>query len=222
MTVFSQILYTQWKWIRFGLAPLVLVAFSLPVFTTGRIDAASVWSGFSFSNEIVINSTMVAPIYPLAAAVTGVVLALSAWFWDHHTGHTYALSLPVSRSSYSVQRMAAGAVLLLLPALGLCVGALLARASVDLPDPLRAYPFGLSFRYYLASLTAFAVFFALAAGTMRTAVAVISVVPALFVLEALFGAFGIELHIMQKILDVTTHWPGPFEVFGGSWMLFDV
>ena len=66
--------------------------------------------------------------------------------------------------------MGAGVVLLMAPVILLWVGSLLAVSMTDIPEGLRAYPTLISFRFLLATLISFAVFFALAAGTMRLAI----------------------------------------------------
>ena len=72
--------------------------------------------------------------------------------------------------------------------------------------------------------------FALAAGTLRTALWILGVFTALAVLggtvpEFLAGTFFPALEgwsFLDWFVDAALGWPGPFEVLTGSWMLVDV
>src|SRR5206468_2756182 len=63
----------------------------------------------------------------------------------------------------------AGAALLAAPVIAVSVGALLATWSATIPAGLQGYPGALAIRFALAVLVAYAVFFAVSAGTARTA-----------------------------------------------------
>jgi hypothetical protein len=169
------------------------------------------------------------PFFPLLAAGIGFTLALSAWNWDHRLGHVYALSLPLTRMEYTLLKMGAGAALCLIPAGALWLGAHVATAAVALPAGLHAYPDQLALRFSLAVLMSYSVLFAMAAGTVKTTVSIISVALALLVI----GTIGSELFVrryellsgdgmVESVLVWLLNAPGPLEVFGGSWSLIDV
>ncbi len=125
--------------------------------------------------------------------------------------------------------MADGAIFLLPAALVFWFGALLAAGSVTLPDGLHAYPTLLAMRFWMAMLLAYAVLFALAAGSVRTILIVVGgVFGGLLVGEVVvrfLDAFVLALEgwsFIRAVLDVLSGWPGPFRVYAGNWMLIDV
>jgi hypothetical protein len=128
-------------------------------------------------------------------------------------------------------KMGAGG-LVLLAVVGLFwIGCHLSVAFVDIPEGLKAYPNAIGFRFLLASLIAYALFFTLASGTMRTVILLLTgLVLLLFLGEVgppLAGEiFRIpslqEFSFLDWILNAALSWPGPFEVYTGNWMLIDV
>jgi hypothetical protein len=230
--MFQQLLYIHWKGVRFGLLPFILMAFGLPLLvvqglTTNSPDPEMV----NLMAERMLRSIgSWTPAFPLLAALTGIVLALSAWSWDHKGDHVYPLSLPLARWHYVLMKMGAGAVLLVLPCFTLWLGALLATSFLDIPEGLRAYPSAVAVRFLITALLLYALLFAMAAGTLRTTIWVLLVfvvllVSAGFVADFLGGTVlpGFQSStLMNWFLDRLLNWPGPFEVITGSWMLVDV
>ncbi|MDH3272441.1 MAG: hypothetical protein OEN56_13975, partial [Gemmatimonadota bacterium] len=169
------------------------------------------------------------PFFPVLAAAIGMTLALSAWNWDHQLNHVYALSLPITRWEYTLQKLLAGATLALIPALGLWLGAHVAVASIELPAGLSAYPNELGVRFFVAIVLAYALLFAMAAGTVRTTVTVLGLALGFVffgsilndVLAGYFDIFG-RVHVVEIVMNWLVQAPGPFEVFTGSWSLIDV
>ncbi len=223
-------LLVHWKQARLLLIPFVVAAFGLPLLLVQGFGATAADQSVSLDAYRMLAAYQVwLPYFPLLAGSIGAVIALTAWNWDHRYGHVYALSLPVARWEYAMLKMGAGAALVLLPAAGLWLGAHLASASVTLPEGLRAYPNHLAFRFFLASLVAYAVFFALASGTIRTTIWIVSAV-----LAVLLGAGLIDTALAYYVpaLDNTrlvfslTGWllraGGPLGVFTGNWALIDV
>jgi hypothetical protein len=223
-------LHMHWKQIRWGLLPFVLGAYVLPLMavqglgTPPGMDSASLEA-----YRLVAGYQVWLPVFPLLAAAVGITLALSAWNWDHQLKHVYALSLPVSRWRYAVVKMVAGATLALLPAGALWIGAHVATAFVDLPAGLHAYPNHLAFRFLVAILLAYAGFFAMAAGTVRTTMWVLSAVIGFLILgnvltDFLAGYFPVfyRVNVVELAFATLMKVPGPLEVFTGNWMLIDV
>jgi hypothetical protein len=134
----------------------------------------------------------------------------------------YALSLPVPRWHYALQRFGAGVLLLAAPALALWLGALLASATATIPPGLQAYPGALAVRFTLALGVAYAVFFAITAGTTRTAGYVLAILGGIVVVQVLAIAAGFEVRLIPFVGDRLLLWPGPLEIFSGRWMLIDV
>jgi hypothetical protein len=226
----KQFLYLHWKSARWAILLFAPVCFALPLLAvrfaqqnTSGIDPNFVAGALLATLQVWV------PLFPLIAGLVGVTLALTAWSWDHGTHHIYALSLPLPRWEYALQKFLAGALLLGIPVLAMYIGALLGVSLIDLPEGLHAYPFSLGGRFLLAALLSYALLFALAAGTVKTTIRLFSG----FVLFLIFGSLAAEFiqsvlgleriytpfHLMDAVL---MRWPGPFHVFGGNWMLIDV
>ena len=139
------------------------------------------------------------------------------------------MSLPLARWEYAMLKMGAGVVLALIPATAMWLGAHLASASVALPEGLHAYPNQLGIRFFLAILMSYALLFAMAAGTTKTTVWIVSGVIAFFIVgDLLNGALAFYFPFFESfnMVEATANWliraGGPFEVFTGNWTLIDV
>jgi len=69
---------------------------------------------------------------------------------------------------------------------------------------------------------AYAVFFAVSAGTARTAGIILGVIGAVIVVQIVASVANVELDLLGKLQVVILNWPGPLAVFTGRWMLVDV
>lgn len=218
--MFHMILFTQWKWSRMAVLAGVLAGFALPLLSVqqaGDPESAG-WEARMLLSAVQSWSVL----YPALAATLALLVALTAWGADHRGRHVYALSLPVPRWHYALQRYGAGLVLLAAPALALWLGAMLAAATASVPAGLQAYPGALALRFALAIAVAYSVFFAITAGTTKTAGYVLSIVAGVVVVQVLASAAGLELNLLPFLGDRLLLWPGPFEIFSGRWMLIDV
>lgn len=231
--MFRQILFLNWMGSRFGLLPFLVVAFALPILSVQGIttDPSIPGSVTVRASQLLDTLQFWTPVFPAFAFALGTVLALLVWNWDHRGEHVYALSLPLARSRYVAMKMGAGALLLLAPVLLFWIGSLLAVSFTEIPEGLRAYPNAIAFRFLLASLIAYSVFFALAAGTMRTAVIILTAWVGLLILGELLppvlgeilGVRAVyDFSLLGWLLHSSMDWPGPFEVYAGNWMLIDV
>lgn len=230
--MFQQLLFVHWKGVRFGLLPFVLLAFGLPLFVVQGLGPAPLDPesfGLTAGSMLRVIRSWV-PLFPLLAALTGVVLALSAWTWDHRREHVYALSLPLARGRYVLMKMAAGVILLAIPCFAFWLGVLLATSSVEIPEGLRAYPSAVAVRFFLTALLLYSLLFAMAAGTLRTTVWILLAIVVLvvsggamanFLGDTLFPGLG-SVDFLEWLLDRLLTWPGPFEVITGNWMFIDV
>lgn len=218
--MFRAILYTQWKWTRLPLLVLVLAAFALPLLSARGANAASRdnW----LIEEMLSSLQSWGLIYPLLAGAVGLILARTTWAADHQGKHIYALSLPVPRWDYVLMRFGAGVILLAAPVLALWAGALVATVATTLPPSLQAYPTILALRFGLAALVAYGVIFAISAGTNKTAGYILAGLAGLVLVQLFLDAVGVETQFLQSLLMKLVLWPGPFEIFTGRWMLFDV
>lgn len=225
--MFRQMLWLHWHAGRWGILPMALAAFALPLisiqaFSGGTMDA--------FQASFLLETQMpLLPLYPLLAGFTGAVLASSAWGWDHTGSHVYAMSLPLPRWRYALAKLGTGGTLALIPVAAFLVGSVLATAVAAIPAGLAAYPLLLSWRFLLAVLFAYALVFALTAGSPRTAAIALGT----FVGVLLLGDLAVSLlaravpalegfQFVEAVVQSLIDWPGPFQVFTGNWMLIDV
>ena len=218
--MFRMILFTQWKWSRLTVLLGVLAAFTLPLLSVQQAGSGdrSAWEARMLLGSVQSWSVL----YPALATAIALMIALAAWSADHRGRHVYALSLPLPRWHYALQRFGAGIVLLAVPALALWLGALLASRTVSIPAGLHTYPGALALRFALALAVAYAVFFAITAGTTRTAGYVLAILGGVVVVQVLASAAGMELNLIPFLGDRLLLWPGPLEIFSGRWMLIDV
>lgn len=226
--MFKSFMFMQWKVSRWPLAILVPLCAGLPILIMRFASKVAEGPYARPAVDMLHGVEIWLPIFPALAMITGITFALAAWFWDHNTNHVYALSLPIERWRYSLYKMGAGALQMCIAVIALLLGCIIATSGVHLPDGVHAYPFSFTFRFLLGALTLYALFFALAAGTIRTTFRLIIAFIVIFVFGSVFvsylnSTFGYDIPTPMGILaDAMYHWPGPFSVFGGSWMFIDV
>ena len=218
--MFQVILYGQWKWSRLIVVVGTIAAFALPIISvqgaTGG-DASPL-----HAQELLRAVQSWGTLYPVLAAALGLLVAIATWAADHRGRHVHALTLPVPRWRYVLLRFGAGTTLLAAPILAVLVGALLATATATIPSGLQGYPIALALRFAVAVLVAFAVFFAISAGTARTAGIILGTMAALVLVQVLASLANIPLNLVDVLQVVILTWPGPLAVFTGRWMLVDV
>ena len=226
--MYRQLLNLHWKTVRWPLAPVILLAFGLPLFSLRIADVVAP-TGTDLPPAMMIHMQGEwAGMFPLLALITGVMIALTAWSWDHQGRHVYALSLPVSRGHYAMIKFAAGMTLLLLPVIALGVGTLGGLATIDVPPELHAYPAAFIARFALAAAVVFAATFAAASSNVRT----VAIILILFIVVVIFGSIVVSflqsaLHDrsivspIEVLYTALARWPGPFNVFGGNWLIID-
>ena len=218
--MFRMVLMTQWKWSRLVLCAATIAAFAVPIISVQFFgDADGRWID---GRRVLQVMRAFGAWYAVLAAAAGLAVAMTAWSADHRGRHIYALTLPIPRWRLVLLRFGAGATLLTLPVVALWAGALLATSSVDIPPGLEALPTALAIRFALASLVAFGIFFAISAGTARTAGWVLGAIGTVFLLAAFGESFGLPDRVMEEIHGLIFSWPIVLEVFYGSWMLIDV
>ena len=218
--MFRQMLYTQWKWSRLLVVAGALTGFSIPLLSVRPLGDPTV-AGSAIALVLATVGTY-GMLYPLLAGGAGLMLALTTWGPDHAGRHVYALTLPLPRWHYALLRFGAGAVLLGGVVAGVLLGSLVAVASVELPAGLRAYPFALTLRFALAAFVAYGAFFAVTAGTNRTAGFILAVIGGLVLAQIMVTAGGSDVNFLVHMVERLFLWPGPLEIFTGRWMLIDV
>lgn len=218
--MFRVILYGQWKWSRLIVVIGTIAAFALPIISVQ--GAAGADASPLHAQELLRTVQSWGTLYPVLAAALGLLVAIATWAADHRGRHVHALTLPVPRWRYVLLRFGAGATLLAGPILAVLVGALLATATATIPSGLQGYPVALALRFAVAVLVAYAVFFAISAGTARTAGIILGTMAALVLVQVLASLANIPLNLVDVFQLVVLNWPGPLAVFTGRWMLVDV
>ncbi len=218
--MFRTLLYTQWKWSRVIVVLGTVAGFTLPILSlqgAGRGDRSPLDAG-----ELLDAVQKWGVLYPVLAAALGLLVALATWAPDHRGRHVHALSLPVPRWRYVLLRFLGGATLLAPPILAVLAGALVATRTATIPAGLQGYPFALALRFALAVIVGYAVFFAVAAGTARTAGIVLGVIGAVILVHVIASAANVDLDLLGRLQVAVLNWPGPLAIFTGRWMLIDV
>ena len=225
----SQMVFLQWKASRWLLLPFVLLCFGLPQVAVRTSAQLSMLDDTTMSGSWLIYALQSwMPIFPVLAAAAGFTAALSAWNWDHKMHHIYALALPIKRSRYATLKLTAGATALVLPTVALLAGAIIAMTTVDMPAGVRGYPVSFTMHFLLAALLAYALGFAMAAGTIRTTVIVMLTLIVFFVFGTIITGYinavsSLDLvSPVDMLTELFVNWAGPFRVFGGEWVLIDV
>ena len=218
--MFRAILYSQWKWSRLIVMLGTVAGFALPIVSLqgaaqadrNPLQAAALLSAVQSWGTL----------YPVLAAALGLLVAIATWAPDHRGRHIHALSLPLPRWRYVLLRFASGVTVLAGPILAVLISALLATSLATIPPGLQGYALALGLRFAMAVLVAYAVFFAVSAGTARTAGIILGVIGAVIVVQIIAGVANVELDLLGKLQLVILNWPGPLAVFTGRWMLVDV
>ena len=218
--MFRKMMAIQWRWTKTAVFIATVVGFLLPVASVKLLSAASDFRGSAAAVVAQMQSFGVA--YTMLAAGAGLAFAVLAWSQDHRMRHTYALSLPIRRSHYAAFRFGAGALFLMIPAAGVLAGSLVALWVARIPAGLHGYPIALALRFLLASGVAFAIFFAIAASTPKTAGMVLGGIALLFFVAGLLPVFSIRYDLLGHVQSVLFSTPGLLAVFSGRWMLIDV
>lgn len=218
--MFRAVLRAQWKWSRLIVTLGAVAGCALPILSLQ--GAARPGRNPLSTQELLTAVQSWGVAYPLLAGALGLLLATATWAPDHRGRHIHALTLPVPRWRFALLRFAAGAAFLGIPALAVLLGAVAATATATLPPGLQGYAWSLGFRFALALLLAYSVFFAISAGTPRTAGAVLGIVAAILLTHVIVGMTGTDTNVLGTIQQLVLSWPGPIAVFAGRWMLVDV
>jgi len=218
--MFRVMLYSQWKWTRLIVALGSVAAFALPLVSVqgaARADSNPLQAG-----ELLQAVQSWGTLYPVLAAALGLLVAIATWAPDHRGRHVHAMSLPLPRWRYVLLRFGAGTTLLAAPVIAVSAGALLATWSATIPAGLQGYPVALAIRFALAVLVAYAVFFAVSAGTARTAGIILGLIGGVILVQIIAGVANVDLDLFGRVQVLVLNWPGPLAIFTGRWMLIDV
>ena len=219
-TVFKQVLIAQWLWARLALAVLAVLGFAVPlvsVFYGANLDGAEQ----ARVGEWLVAADRVAQVLPYLALLVGVLVGVLTWTPDIAGRHVYALTLPVSRAYFVSLRFAAGALLSLIPAIAFALGAAIASLAVKLPPGIHAHPVDVALRFWLASLTVYAIIFAISSSSRRGQIALISIIGGAVLVDILLLTLSVDFSVTAETFVLLTNWPGPLTILAGRWALFD-
>ena len=222
--MFKALMKVQWKWTRVTILVATIIGFAIPVGSVRLFDPRGYMpDSMRISPGYIIREMQQAGVlYAFLAGALGLFVAFIAWNADHKGRHIYALSLPVSRARYALMRFGAGSLFLLLPALGVLLGCLLAVAIMDIPQGMHAYPLQVAVRFMLASFVAYAIFFAAAASSQRAAATVLVSIAGFFLVAVIITAMGANVDLIGTASKFIFAEPGVLSIFTGRWMLIDV
>lgn len=219
--MFKAIMKVQWKWSRIAVLIATIFGFALPLVSVRILVGEMAFSRVT-PGQVIRSMQDAAGFYAFLAGFVGLSVAFLAWNPDQKGRHTYALSLPISRARYALMRFGAGALFLLLPALGVFLGCVVAATVATIPTGMQAYPLELAIRYALASFVSFAVFFAIAASSQRAAAYLLAGLSVFVLVAVLISAMGVPVDIIGRSMDLIFAQPGILSIFTGRWMLIDV
>lgn len=218
--MFGQSLYVQWKWNRDFLAFYTAAAFTAPLLI---LWIALAHLGLSSGRELVTLGGAIGATIAVIAVLAGLTVAWHGYGVDERVGHIYALSLPITRGRTLAIRAGTAAIMLVLPALGVWAGAMLAASQVELPASLHSYAGSLAGKALLASWLAHGCMFALRYSARRRAKVVLGIL--MVGVSALAVTATIAPNARGPITragDFLISNPGPFGVLFGRWTLIDV
>lgn len=216
--MFGQSLYVQWKWNRDFLGFYTAAAFAAPLVI---LWVALPHLGLTSGRELVSVGGVVGAATAVIAVLAGLTVAWQGYGVDERVGHIYALSLPITRGRMLAIRAGTAAIMLVLPALGVWAGAMLAAGQLELPPSLHTYAGSLATKALLASWLAHACMFALRYCARRRAKVVLGML--VFSAGALAFTRGVAPGgAATQVADFLISNPGPFGVLFGRWTLIDV
>lgn len=218
VAAFKGLLFQQWRLQRVDVTLLTVAAAVVAPLIVW--NASSVYAD-QVAHLLLTDSGPLGVAGSAIAVVLGVLLACRSFAADARGGHAYALSLPVPRARYALLRVATGLTLGLLPAVGFLIGSFLAVESVP-PNPLHAYPIGLSVRFYLAVAFAMSIAFAVQYGLGRKAVRWLLIFAITVGGAETATALLFHTSLVSPAIEVITTPGSPLRVFVDHWSLFDV
>ena len=65
-------------------------------------------------------------------------------------------------------------------------------------------------------------FFAVSAGTARTAGIILAVIGSVILVQVVASVANVDFDLLGKLQVAVLNWPGPLAIFTGRWMLIDV
>jgi hypothetical protein len=220
--MFKALFKVQWKSTRGFILAAIVLGFAIPLFSVRDLVSYAAEYGRLTADGIVRGMQAAGVLYAVLAGGVGLAVAFFAWAADQKGRHLYALSLPVTRARYALMRFGAGALMLLVPAAGVLLGCLVALLMIQLPAGMQAYPLALTMRFLLASFVSYALFFAIAGSSQRSAAVLLGLLGGFVVFSVMLGAMNVQTDLLSVAGRFLFAEPGLLSVFTGRWMLLDV
>jgi hypothetical protein len=219
--MFAQILRTHWQWTRAAVGALAIGTFVAPAFIWRLADSTMI--GVPEAQAVIQGFAAVGVVLGVLSLFGAFALAALPWGVDAATQHVYPLSLPIPWARYLTMRYAAGVLTLIIPAVTLWLGCLVALSMITIPDVLQSYAGTLAFRFFLAALLAYSATFAVqyVAGR-KAAYTIVVLFLAALLLGFAVGVVGGRDDLVESALKVLFEWPGPFAIYTDPWVLIDV
>ena len=213
--IFRVMLAAQARYVAPFLALGIFAAVAVPMLTVQGID--NVPHNFNDrAGQVLDQSTMAAPLFPILAVCLGCFIAVATWLPDIAGRWVYVLSLPVDRVRLAAHRLATGVVLILPVALALWLSSLFAISLAGLGAPIVVAPGSLALRFLLASILTFFVVSPVVLFSRRTWIVLVCLV-----LVAII--FSVRLPGLPSLIDLLfLHEMSPLHPLAGQWRLFDV
>ena len=218
--MFSQTLYVQWKWNRDFLAFFTALGFATPLII---MWIALPHFGFTSPRELVSVGGAIGAVCGGIAAITGMSVAWQGYNIDERGGHIYALSLPITRLRALWLRAGTAVITLIVPAMGIWIGGMVAASQMNIPATLESYAGALAIRALLTSWLVHACIFALRYSAGRKAKAILGIVAgAVVLIVILITIVPSTREQIFRLGQLISSSPGPFGVLFGRWTLIDV
>jgi hypothetical protein len=217
--MFKQTLLVQWKWSRAALAALTVLVIIVPVLT---MRIAMMTSTAQTPSSLVEFTEILGALLAIVSVICGIAVQNTAWQADISGRYVYALSLPITWTRFVWYRAAASTLLLVIPAVGLFLGGVVALSFVTLPETLHGYPAGVAVRFFLGSLFAFGLWGLLLRVTGQRASVVLLVLLLLcVVIPLVLQASGLGASGTNLLRGLVAS-PSPLAIYVARWALIDV
>lgn len=219
--MFRAMLRVQWRWLR---APLLILSASGLVAPAGVMGTLGM-DGVSWDpGALIVRGEVLGGVIAFYSVVAGLAAGYVLWSADDRVGHTYALSLPITRRRFVWWRAAGGLLALCVPALAVWIGSVAAVSTLELPPALHVYPTWFALRAYAAMAMGFAAMFVFRFGMTRRARAMAFALAFLFITAMIIESeamniSGGPLNRAARLLDAPA---SPLSLLFSRWPLVDV
>ena len=174
------------------------------------------------ASDLITVSNILGAVFAFAAISTGVLVQDASIRPDVEGRYIYALSLPVRWQQLLLRRTGAGLLLLIIPAIFVWIGGVLATSLIVIPYSLHTYAGGVAMRFFLASVLAFAVWSVVVRYSGKKSSVIVLTVLLLLILVPLALLLAGKGYLIEPVFRGIIDPPSPFSVFTARWALIDV